>query len=486
MEDGGEPWILSDGRRITHDALRRRAARAASGFRTLGVRDGDAVAILLGNGTPFLEASLAAALAGGHPVPVSGGASADDVAFILADCAARLAVVGPAFAALVPAGTPSLAVDEAAPWERWTDRHPPLAGPVPAPRGAVIYSSGTTGRPKGVRRTSAPAGHRPTRALRVYGFDRPGRAVALVDGPLSHSVPNAYARIALGAGADIVLRPGFDPEATLDAIARHRVTHLHVVPSAMARLLALPEAVRRRHDLSSLRHAVHGAAPCPPHVRRAMADWWGPVLHEYYGSTETGLLTFHGEADALAKPGSVGRPLPGIALHILDENGRPLPPGGIGAVYAASDTMADFTYIGAPERRSAIGRGDLVTAGDLGWLDRDGALHLAGRAADVVRVGGVAVYPTAVEAALSALPDVADCAVLGVPGPDGEELVACVSALPGTVLDPGALLAGLKDRLAPEAVPRRVIVLDALPREPSGKMVKRRLHGLFVAPSSSR
>ncbi len=485
VEGGDEPWILSDGRRIPHAELRRRAARAASGFRALGVGEGDAVAVLLGNGTPFLEASLGAAMAGAHPVPVDAGAPADLVAFVLGDCAARLVVAGRAAAARLPSGVPAVVADDVAAWERWADGQAPLEGPAPAPRGAVIYTSGTTGRPKGVRRGPTPADHRPVRALRVYGFDRPGRIVALIDGPLHHSVPNAYARVALAAGADIVLRPGFDPEATLAAVARHGVTHLHIVPSAMARLLALPEAVRRRHDLSSLRHVVHGAAPCPPQVRRGMADWWGPVLHEYYGSTETGLLTFHTEAEAMAAPGSVGRPLPGIALQVLDGEGHPLPPGAVGAVYAGSDTMAGFTYIGAPERRAAIGRGDLVTAGDLGWLDAHGVLHLAGRAAEAVQVGGSLVHPSAVEAVLSGLPGVADCAVLGLPGPDGDELVACVSARPGAAVDPDALLAELAARVDPEAVPRRLTVLDALPREPSGKMVKRRLLDLLAAPPSS-
>ena len=327
VEDDGGPWVLADGRCITHADLRRGAARAASGFAALGVGEGDAVAILLGNGTPFLEAMLGATLVGAHPVPISPAAPPADVAFILADCAARLLVADAALADRVPPGPPRLPVADVAAWERWTSLHPPRAAPAPAFRGSIAYTSGTTGRPKGLRRAPPPPGHRPARALMVYGFDRPGRAVALIDGPLHHSVPNAYARVALGAGADIVLRPGFDPEATLDAIARHRVTHLHLVPSAMARLLALPDAVRRRSDLSSLRHVVHGAAPCPPHVRRGMVEWWGPVLHEYYGSTETGLLTFHTEAEAVAAPGQRRTP---AARHRAARLRRGRPPAAAG------------------------------------------------------------------------------------------------------------------------------------------------------------
>lgn len=481
------PWILADGRRTSHAALRASAARAASGFRDLGIGDGDAVALLLGNGTPVLEASLAATLAGAHPVPIHTGAAPDDILFVLGDCGAKLLVVGAEHLAVLrpslPAGLPCVVVEDAPSWEGWAARHPPLVDAAPARRGAVIYTSGTTGRPKGVRRAPAPAGAQPIRALRVYGFDRPGRAVALVDGPLFHSVPNAYARLALGAGADIVLRRQVDPEATLRAIADHSVTHLHVVPGAMARLLALPEAVRHRHDLSSLRHVVHGAAPCPPHLKRAMVSWWGPVIHEYYGSTETGLVTLQDSAEALAKPGGVGRALPGIALHILDPEGRPLPPGEIGGVYAGSDTLHTFTYIGQADRRAEIGRGDLVTAGDLGWMDAEGTLFLAGRAADALRVGGATLHPATVEAALSALPGVADCAVLGLPGQGGgDELVACVSPLPGAALDPEALRDALAARVAPEAVPRRIVLFARLPREDSGKLFKRRLTAILAGP----
>lgn len=456
-----EPWIASGGLVSTHAAVRGRAARAAAGFRSLGIGEGDTIAILLDNGTPFLEASLGAGLAGARPVPIDLRRPAEDVAFILRDCGARLAVA--TAPTPLPAGMRSVVVDTVAGWERWVAAHPPILAPAAA-RGALIYTSGTTGRPKGVRRVPAPPGHRPARALAVYGFDRPGRIIALIDGPLAHAVPDAYARLALGAGADIVLRPRVDPEATLAAVARHAVTHLHLPPSAMAGLLALPEAEKRRHDLSSLRHVVHGGAPCPPHIRRAAADWWGPVLHEYYGSTETGLLTFHSAAEALAKPGSVGRPLPGVALRILDPDGGPLPPGAVGTVHAAAD--------GAPS---------FATAGDLGWLDRDGALFLAGRASDALRVGGVTVHPAAVEAALSALAGVGDCAALGAAGADGEELVACVSPLPGARLDPAALRAALAARLEPASVPARVLVVDALPREDTGKLVRRRLRAMVAS-----
>lgn len=484
MDDATAPWVLSGGLCVGHAALRARAARAASGFRALGVRDGDAVALLLGNGLPHLEASLAAGLAGAYPVPIDPAAPPGVADFILRDCGARLLVADCPAPPGVDAALPRVPGDPPG-WAAWAERHPPLDAPAAAPPGAVIYTSGTTGRPKGVRRAPAPAGSRPARALTVYGFDRPGRAVALVDGPLSHSVPNAFCRLALAAGADLVLRPDADPEALLDAVARHRVTHLHVVPAQMARLLALPAAVRAAHDVSSLRHVAHGAAPCPPALKRAMAAWWGPVFHEYYGSTETGLVTFQGPDEALAYPAGVGRALPGIAIHILDPEGRPLPPGAVGAVYAGSDTLHRFTFIGDDARRAAAGRGDLVTAGDVGRVDAEGRLTLLGRAAEAIPVpGGGDVHPAAVEAALSELAGVGDCAVFGVPGPHGDEVVACVSPGPGPASDPAALRAALAARLRPEEVPRRIVVLERLPRAPSGKMLKGELRALFGGPAS--
>ena len=361
-------------------------------------------------------------------------------------------------------------------WAAWLGRHPPIAAPVEALRSAVIYTSGTTGPPKGIRRSAATPSGPPSRALTVYGLDRPEPATVLITGPLYHSVPNAYGRLAFGAGADLVLQPRFSAEATLDLIARHRVTHLHLVPAMMVRLLALPEALRRNADVSSLRHVVHGAAPCPIGVKRAMIDWLGPVIHEYYGSTETGLLTFHDATEALTKPGTVGRALPGIALHVLDDAGRPQPPGTVGDIYAGSPTLQDFTYIGRAEARAEIGRGDLVTAGDVGWLDPDGYLYLGDRKRDVILSGGTRIYPAEIEAVLLAVPGVADCAVIGVPHVElGQAVAAFVVLLAGTHLHAETLRYHLAEVLLPEKVPHRIDIVPALPREDSGKIFKNRL-----------
>ncbi len=368
-------------------------------------------------------------------------------------------------------------------WDEWLARHPPIATPIEAQRSAIIYTSGTTGRPKGIRRPAATASGPPSRALRVYGLDRPGPATMLITGPLYHSVPNACGRLAFGAGADLVLQPRFSPEETLDLIARHRVTHLHLVPAMMVRLLGLPEDVRRGADISSLRHVVHGAAPCPVAVKRAMIEWWGPVIHEYYGSTETGLLTFHGSAEALAKPGTVGRALPGITLHVLDDAGRPQPPGIVGDIYAGSSTLQDFTYIGREEARAEIGRGNLVTAGDVGWLDPDGYLFLGDRKRDVIVSSGTRIYPAEVEAALLGSPGIADCAVIGVPDPElGQAVVAFVVLSAGSGPSAATVRHGLAGRLPPEKRPHRIEIVPNLPREDSGKVFKNKLRERVAPP----
>ena len=508
------PMVIAGDRRRSQADIRIRADRAAEGLRRLGVGEGDAVALLLRNDIVFFEASLAAARAGASPVPLNWHATPAETAFILNDCGAKV-IVGHedllgSVLPHVPTGIPVLVVETPAEiraafgipstipppdgvagttatmlWEEWLARHSPIAGPAESLRSTIIYTSGTTGRPKGIHRSNGAPSGPSSRALTVYGFDRPEPATVLITGPLYHSVPNACGRLAFGAGADVVLQPRFSAEETLDLIARHRVTHLHLVPAMMVRLLALPEALRRGADVTSLRHVVHGAAPCPVAVKRAMIEWWGPVIHEYYGSTETGLLTFHDAAEALSRPGTVGRALPGITLHVLDDAGSPQPPGTAGDIYAGSSTLQDFTYIGRQEARAAIGRGDLVTAGDVGWLDAEGYLYLGGRKREVILSGGTRIYPAEIEAALLALPGVADCAVIGVPHHEfGEVIEAFVVLVAGTYPDAETFRRRLAALLPAKKVPRRIEVVPTLPREDSGKIFKNRLRER-AAPSSS-
>ncbi len=249
-----------------------------------------------------------------------------------------------------------------------------------------------------------------------------------------------------------------------------------MVPTMFVRLMKLPEAVRSKYDVSSLRHVVHAAAPCPADVKRAMIEWWGPVIHEYYGSTEAGAITFATSNDALRRPGTVGKVLDGVELRFLGEDGAPLLQGEIGEIYSRNADNPDFTYHNKPEKRAEIERDGFVTSGDVGYIDEDGYVFICDRKRDMVISGGVNIYPAEIEAALHAVPGVHDCAVFGIPDDEfGEALMAMVEPETGVTLDVADIRAQLKTALADYKVPKHVEILQNLPREDSGKIFKRRL-----------
>jgi long-chain acyl-CoA synthetase len=270
--------------------------------------------------------------------------------------------------------------------------------------------------------------------------------------------------------------PRFDPEKFLALVQNERVDTIFMVPTMFVRLMKLPESVRRRYDTSSLRHVVHAAAPCPADVKRAMIEWWGPVIYEYYGSTESSALTFANSEDALRKPGTVGRILDGVELRFLGESGGPLPQGAIGEIYSRTADTPDFTYHNKPEKRAEIDRDGFITSGDVGYIDADGYVFICDRKRDMVISGGVNIYPAEIEAALHAVPGVHDCAVFGIPDEEfGEALMAVVEPQGGVTLDVADIRARLKTALADYKVPKHVEILKNLPREDSGKIFKRRL-----------
>jgi long-chain acyl-CoA synthetase len=344
----------------------------------------------------------------------------------------------------------------------------------------MIYTSGTTGNPKGVKRLNLGPEFVQivgVVAREVLGFEPEKPVRTVITGPLYHSAPNFYGLHAVREGALAILEPRFDPEELLRLIEQYRITHLHVVPTMFVRLLHLSEEVRKRYDLSSLVRVVHGAAPCPMHVKQAMIDWWGPVITEYYGGTETGFVTFHTTEEALRKPGTVGRPLPGVIIRVYDDDGRELPPGEIGEVYSWLDVgELNFTYHGMPDQRAAIERNGVVSIGDVGYLDEEGYLFLCDRKRDMVISAGVNIYPAEIEAALLLIPGVRDCAVFGIPHEEfGETVCAYVEPEPDAALDEAALRAFLSEHLADFKVPRVIRFETGLPREDSGKIMKRKL-----------
>jgi len=463
--------------------LEARAARGAAALAARGVGEGDVVAVMLHNRPEWLELMLACRRLGAYWCPINWHYKADEVRHILVDSGAKLLVAEPELYA-----GENVIHD----WPALRDRHAPWDGPERAPRSGMFYTSGTTGRPKGVRRTPAGPAEAAQRAplaaqtwRTVLGFE-PG-ARALLPAPLYHSAPNAYGLQAILHDATLWLEPKFDAERTLELIARERITHAYLVPTMYARLLKLPEPVRRRYDVSSMRFVISTGSPCAPELKRAMIDWWGPVIHESYAASELGLVTFISAAEALERPGSAGRPLPSAKLRILDRAGRELPPGEVGLIYARNEAYPDFTYANDDGARRAIERGGLCTLGDMGYLDGDGYLYVCDRDSDMVISGGVNIYPAEIEAALVTMPGVADCAVFGIPDAEfGEALAAAVQPQPGAHLEAAAVQAWLRERLAGYKVPHTIAFMESLPREDSGKIFKRRLKQPYWEGSGRR
>ena len=453
--------IVSGQRNRSHAEVADRAARIAGGLRRLGIDAGDSVCILMRNDIAFLEAAYAAMRLGAYGVPVNWHFKPDEIDYVLKDSGSSV-LIGHAdllhpLREVIPEGMTVLSVptppeilarykidpdhlatpDFATDLESWLEQQAPYDGPaLPQPQN-MIYTSGTTGNPKGVRR-QAPTPDQTLASERMrallYGLE-PG-VRALLPGPLYHSAPNSFGLRSGRLGGALVLMPRFEPEDFLRLIQEQKIDTLFMVPTMFIRLLKLPEAVRKQYDTSSLRHVVHAAAPCPADAKRAMIEWWGPVIHEYYGSTEAGALTFADSASALKKPGTVGKILDGVDLRFLGDNGALLPQGEIGEIYSRVAGNPDFTYHNKPEKRAEIERDGFITSGDVGYIDADGYVFLCDRKRDMVISGGVNIYPAEIEAALHAVPGVHDCAVFGIPDEEfGEALMAVVEPQAGVVLD---------------------------------------------------
>jgi long-chain acyl-CoA synthetase len=297
-----------------------------------------------------------------------------------------------------------------------------------------------------------------------------------VVGPIYHAAPNAHSNISVNIGANVVVMSRFDPEALLRLIHEKRITHLNMAPIMFNRLVKLPQAVRDRYDLSSLRFVAHAAAPVSPPVKREMIDWWGPVINEYYGSTEMGNVTFCTAEEWLAHPGTVGKPMPNALVRVVDEDGNDCPVGVPGEVLGRNIGSVDFTYHGDEAKRRRAEKFGLISPGDIGYFDADGFLHLCDRSSDMVISGGVNIYPAEIEAILLKMPGVVDCAVFGIPDEEyGEALCAVVQPQEGQDIDPQDVKLWIRGQLASFKVPREVQFSAALPREDSGKIFKRKL-----------
>lgn len=488
--------MADDGLVVTYGELDERSMRLAQVFRGHGLRPGGHVAILMENNPRYFEVAWAAQRCGLYLTPINWHLKADEVGYILEDCEASAIVTSAAMGDLATELEPHLSgidlrlmvdgvVDGYDSYEERTAAAPaePLAEEV---EGMVMfYSSGTTGRPKGIL-PSLPdmAFGEWTPPLMMllqfmYGVDADSRY--LCPAPLYHAAPLQWSTAVQRIGGTVVVMSRFEPLATLELIERHEITHGQFVPTHFVRMLKLPDDQRTAHDLSSLRVAVHAAAPCPVEVKERLMDWWGPIVYEYYAGSEANGFVAAGPEEWLEHKGTVGKALVG-AVHIVGEDGRELPVGEDGQIYFESEAV--FEYHNDPVKTAeAFDDRGWSTLGDVGHLDDDGYLYLTDRISHMIISGGVNIYPQEVENELTMHPAVSDVAVIGVPDPEmGEQVKAVVVAEGGSVAGPeleAELIAYCRERLANYKCPRSVDFVDELPRLPTGKLLKRRLRDQY-------
>ncbi len=481
------------GTAITFDELEARANRLAHYFRRAGLAEGDAVAILMENNEHIHAVMWAARRSGLYYVPINTHLTAAEAAYIVDNSAAK-AIIGSAalrktcenLGEHLPGGLPELLMiacnEGEADLDGWA-RYPECVADQPDTpiederEGDLLqYSSGTTGRPKGIKRElpHVPPAEAPGMMSALVGFWMTPDSIYLSPAPLYHTAPSVWSMSAQAGGITTVVMEKFDPEGCLDAIARYRVTHGQFVPAMFTRMLKLPEKVRNSYDLSSLRRVMHAAAPCPVEIKKQMIDWWGPIIDEYYASSEAIGSTLITAEEWLAHPGSVGKPM-ACEIHILDENGNELPPGQPGEIYFAGGYSFEYLNDDAKTAASRDKHG-WVTVGDVGYVDEEGYLYLTDRRHHMIISGGVNIYPQETENLLVTHPKVLDAAVFGIPDDEmGQSVKAVVQTVdPADATDQftDELLAWLRDRLSHYKCPRSISFESQLPRTDTGKLYK--------------
>lgn len=494
----------STGETMTYGELDERSNRLAQLFHARGLRRGDHVALCSENNLSFFVAVWACMRSGLYLTPINWHLSASEAAYIVDDCDARALVVSAAVPYAAELGRlcprPELklafggAVEGFQPLEDAVADQPARKLDQEWLGATMVYSSGTTGKPKGILRALrdiSPDAGNPTlsQIISIFGFGPD--MVYLSPAPLYHGAPMAFTLGTVQSGGTVVVLDKFDPEESLRLIEQYRVTHSQWVPTMFVRMLKLPDEVRARYDLSSQRHAVHAAAPCPVDVKRRMIEWWGPVIDEFYSSTEAVAFTTIGSIDWLAHPGSVGRSQ-GKPLHICDEAGGKLPADEAGLIYGEPSDTA-FVYHKAQDKTGASRHPtnpDWVTVGDIGYLDADGFLYLTDRKAFMIISGGVNIYPQQIEDVLALHPQVQDVAVIGVPNEElGEEVKAVVEPAPGVLPSDDLareIKAFVEEKLGRQMMPRTVDFVEELPRLPTGKLYKKGLREKYwpAAPAA--
>ena len=486
--------MAATGETVTYAQLDRRADQGAHLLRSLGLKRGDAIAVMMDNNARYLEIMWAAERAGVYVTCLSSKLLVDEAEYILRDGDCRLLIVSQAIAAQAAALLPRIGdltrfmvggtAEGYDSYEAARDAQPD--GPIadPSPGQIMLYSSGTTGKPKGVRfpLPEEPFGENVSPLVglgqALYGWTPD--LVYLSPAPMYHAAPLRWSMAVHQIGGTVIVMDRFDPEKALEYIEKYRVTHAQWVPTHFIRMLKLPAEVRAKYDVSSLKSVWHAAAPCPVPVKQAMIDWWGPIVGEYYAGTEGNGFHAIQSPEWLTHKGSVGRNLTSIT-HICGEDGNPLPPRTEGAIFFEHPQgLRTFTYHNDPEKtaESTDGHG-WTTLGDVGWMDEEGYLYLTDRKSFMIISGGVNIYPAEIENLLVTHPKVADVAVIGAPHEEmGEEVVAVVQ--PRDMAEAGEALAAeltafAREHLSHVKTPRRIDFRAELPRHDTGKLYKRLL-----------
>jgi long-chain acyl-CoA synthetase len=507
----------------TFDELNANVNRLARALRARGLKVGDSVALMCTNRPEFVEVVFAAQRVGLRLTPINWHLTGDEAGYIVGNCEAKAFVAAASLGdtAVVAAATgAATGAEEAAagattgattrvatggavgdglvrlavggnlpgfePYEQAIADQDRSDIPDPTLGTQMLYTSGTTGRPKGVHRP--PTAQSALSAVNLCGYDEDfahSVDAHLCTGPLYHAAPLAFSiALPLLYGVTVVIMEQWDPAETLRLIEQHGITHTHMVPTMFHRLLALPDDVRAKYDLSSLRFVIHGAAPCPATVKERLIEWLGPIVVEYYAATE-GVGTLVDSATWLAHPGTVGRPMLPELVKVADDDGNELAPGEIGLVFLRTQPATKFDYYGDAEKTSSAYRGDYFTLGDMGYVDVDGFLFLTDRSTNLIISGGVNIYPAEIDAVLLQHPAVGDVATIGIPDEEWGEAVKAVVQLAEGVEASDALaaemLAFCRERLAHFKCPRTVDFTSQLPREDTGKIYKRLLREQYRA-----
>jgi len=485
--------VDADGTQTRAGDLLASVNQLAHGLRALGLEQGDAVAVVLPNSREVFEVYLAAMQIGLYYTPINFHLTAPEIAYIVGDSGAKAIVCSSRFADSCVAAAEELGftkearfavgdIDGFRAFEELKDGQPTTLPDDRVAGQAMNYTSGTSGRPKGVRRAMNDidpdtAAELFTMLLSLFGIQAHDNNVHLVPAPLYHTAALQFGSNSMHFGHTLSLMDKWTPEGTLTHIERDKVTTTHMVPTMFHRLLALPDDVKARYDVSSLRVVIHSAAPCPIDVKRRMLEWWGPVIYEYYAATEGGGTLVTPE-QWVQKPGTVGTPWPISQVKVFDDDGNELPPGEIGTVYMAMGA-ATFEYHGDKEKTAESRRENFFTVGDAGYLDEEGWLFLADRKSDMIISGGVNIYPAEIESVLLTHPKVGDAAVFGIPDDDwGEQVKGVIEPIAGVDGGPDLaeeILAFCAGKLAKYKTPKTIDFVAELPRDPNGKLYKRKL-----------